>query len=476
MSVQRANLAPAVPIPGDVFGSLLPLISDMANGAGAPVEYVAASVLAVAASLVGGKRWVRAWEGYDQPCILWASVVGDPSSNKSPAISVAVRPLRAMEVELAEQHKVVLMRHAALAERAKQERKAWEKQVEKATSAGEETPEMPAAAETPEAPERKRLVVQDVTPEELAAILAANVNGTLQMRDELAGWLDGHDRYSSGGRSQALESHGGEPYVVDRKSNMGKPLKIPFNGVSILGGIQPEKLRDALLGSADDGLVARFMWVWPEAIPFRRPTQVADMARLEAIYRRLLDVYRPEGEMVVIPLTPEAADLFAEWIPDNDKDVREGAGLYASWAGKARGLVLRLGLVLEYLTWADGNGREPSSVSVQSINNALRFVEDFLKPHARRVFGDAALAPVEKHAAALARFIVAGRLERINARDIQRNAKLPTLKTAQDVEGATEALTDAGWLREAPTRSGSAPGRQRRDYLVNPAVHGVGRG
>ncbi len=78
MTVMKANLAPAVPFPQDVLGRMWPLISDLAAGAGAPVEYVATGMLAVAASLIGGKRWVRAWEGYEEPCILWAAVVGDP--------------------------------------------------------------------------------------------------------------------------------------------------------------------------------------------------------------------------------------------------------------------------------------------------------------------------------------------------------------------------------------------------------------
>jgi hypothetical protein len=471
MSVVKANLAPAVPFPQDVLGNLWPLASDLAAGAGAPVEYVATSIIAVAASLIGAKRWVRAWEGYDDPCILWAAVVGDPSSNKSPAIDAATRMLRTMEAEMAEQHRTVLMSFAAVAERAKAERKAWEDQVKQATKDNVATPSMPDAADAPDAPERKRLVVQDSTPEEMAAILGANVNGTLHLRDELAGWLDSFERYSAGGRSFWLEAYGGRPFVVDRKSQ-SKPLMVPFNGVSVLGGIQPEKLRDALLGVADDGLIARFMWVWPEAIRFRRPRQVADTSRLEGIYRRLHQMYRPATEQVIIPLEPRAADIFEQWIAENDEDVRQGAGLYASWAGKARGLALRLSLVLEFLGWADSDGREPATVSVQSIVNALRLIDDFLKPHARRVFGDAALPPVEKDAAALARFILKEGLQRVNARDIQRKSSLPTLKCKQDVEAATEALMDAGWLRDAPSRQGEAPGRQRKDYLVNPAVHG----
>ena len=33
-------------------------------------------------------------------------------------------------------------------------------------------------------------------------------------------------------------------------------------------------------------------------------------------------------------------------------------------------------------------------------------------------------------------------------------------------------LVDAGWLVPNPSRDGDTPGKQRSDYLVNPAVHG----
>ena len=46
-------------MPTEIFGSLWPLIRDLAAGAGAPVDYVAVGVLGVAASLVGAKRRVQ---------------------------------------------------------------------------------------------------------------------------------------------------------------------------------------------------------------------------------------------------------------------------------------------------------------------------------------------------------------------------------------------------------------------------------
>jgi hypothetical protein len=137
---------------------------------------------------------------------------------------------------------------------------------------------------------------------------------------------------------------------------------------------------------------------------------------------------------------------------------------------------LRIALVLRYFGSADGEGREPTTVSVPSLVNALKLVEDFLKPHARRVVVDAALAPVEKDAAALARYIVKQGSGRINARDIQQNGALPTFKRRDNVEAATEALMETNWLFEAPSRQGDTPGKQRKDFLVNPAVHGGANG
>jgi hypothetical protein len=50
-------------MPTDIFGSLWPLIRDLAAGAGAPVDYVAVGVLGVVASLVGAKRRVTVLGG-----------------------------------------------------------------------------------------------------------------------------------------------------------------------------------------------------------------------------------------------------------------------------------------------------------------------------------------------------------------------------------------------------------------------------
>ena len=476
MSVLRAGRSIAVPFPVDTLGPLAPLIQDLASGAGAPVDYVAGSVLAVTASLIGGKRWVSPWDGWKEPCILWWTMVGDPSSNKSPAIDAATDPLRPIEADYAEQHKTVLMGHMTLAERAKAERSEWQGLVKAAAKSGEATPEMPDAAVDPDFPQRRRFLVQDATPEAMVEILSGNTHGTMHLRDEIAGWLDSFERYSPGGRSFWLEAYGGRPYVADRKSQAGKPLVVPYNGVSVLGGIQPEKMRDSLLGLADDGLVARFLWVWPETVAYRRPSRVAQPGALETIYRRLGSLAVFGDEPMVLKLETAAADVFEAWIADNDAQVRNASGLYAGWLGKARGFALRLSLVIEMLMWAANGRDEPERISVGSLTAALGILEDYLKPHSRRALADASLPKVEQQAAALARHIHANNLTRINLREIKRNPSTSSLKAAEDVEAAAEALVEAEWLRPAPSRAGGSVGRAKKDYDVNPAALEADRG
>lgn len=464
------------PMPSESFGDLWPVISDLADAAGAPVDYVAVGVLVATASLIGGKRRVRPWSNSDweEPAILWAALVGDPSANKSPALDRATKPMRAIERDDADNHRDNLMDWEAKAERAKAEKAAWSEAVKEAAKEGHETPALPDTAVIPDEPVRRRPVVQDATVEALAMILSGNPAGTLMVRDELAGWLN-FDKYSNGNRAFWLEAFGGRPFVVDRLKNGGKPICLPFSGVSVVGGIQPDRLCDDLLGGVDDGLVARFLWVWPDKVPFGRPTGTVDARRLEYIYRALDGITWGRAEngdlaAITLPLTDQASNLFEKWGKQQEGDADDAGPLYKGTVGKMNGMVLRIALVIEYLRWADQGGPEPITVSEISLASAVELAEDYIKPMALRVYGDAALPPVERNAATLARYILKHGTQRLNGGDIRRHWRLPGLKTADAVKDALELLAEADWLRAAPTRQGDSPGRQRSDFLVNPKV------
>ena len=348
-------------------------------------------------------------------------------------------------------------------ERAKVEWGVFQGLVKEAAKDGLPTPPLPEDAVDPVQPQRRRLLVQDSTPEKLAEILSGNPGGTLHLRDELAGWLTSFDRYTPGGREFWLEAYGGRPFVIDRKSNP-EPTTVPFNGVSVVGGIQPEKLADALLGKGkpDDGLVARFLWTWPDRADYQRPRRATDHAALESIYSRLDGLSWGIGadgsqKAVTLLLDAAAADIFEQFERANREAGDEAAGLYKSFCGKLPGMVLRLALVIELAGWAYRGGVEPQTISAKTIAAVAEFVDEYAKPMAMRVFGDAVLRPVERNAATLARLILKHRLKIVNARDLKRapyKQYLPGMREADPLNDALAFLVEADWLKSVGSRAG----------------------
>jgi hypothetical protein len=130
-----------------------------------------------------------------------------------------------------------LRRHETDKQAAKAKREAWEVEVKAAVKSGESPPAMPGDAETPDPPVRPRVRVADATVEALAALAASLPRGLLLVRDELAGWFGGFDRYGAGGsdRAFAIEMYGGRSYVVDRVKH-AEPRRIRHLSIGVLGG------------------------------------------------------------------------------------------------------------------------------------------------------------------------------------------------------------------------------------------------
>jgi hypothetical protein len=131
---------------------------------------------------------------------------------------------------------------------------------------------------------------------------------------------------------------------------------------------------------------------------------------------------------------------------------------------------LRLSLVLEFLRWAanPGYSRPPSSIGVDALSAACRLVADYFMPMAERVYGDAAVPEAERNAITLARWIHKTKAKEVNTRSLQRDARLPGMRTADTIKVACATLIDADWLR--PPAPGSRRAKAKSDYPVNPII------
>lgn len=110
------------------------------------------------------------------------------------------------------------------------------------------------------------------------------------VQDEVAGWIEGFERYSSGSsRPFYLQAWNGGTYTKDRvgrgKNDLGAEIYVDNLALSILGGIQPDKI--SKLGDlTDDGLLQRFVVVLVKAAGL--PDTYTPVTVAEDDYERLI--------------------------------------------------------------------------------------------------------------------------------------------------------------------------------------------
>jgi hypothetical protein len=295
------------------------------------------------------------------------------------------------------------------------------------------------------------------------------------VRDELAGWLLGMNAYNDAGRAFWVEAYGGRPYRVERQS-LAEPIDVPHLAVAVTGGTQPDKLA-ALFRQADDGLLARLCWFWPDPVPFAlaRAAPATEWAT-EALDRlRQLELAPPvpperHARPVPVPLADDALPALEAFAREMQDRQANAGGLMRSAYGKARGTALRVALVLQYFWWCARPGMEapPACVSRQAFLAAARLVADYLMPMAERVYGDAAVAPADRNAATLARWIQCARPAEVHVRALLRKVRLPGLGDAETIRAACGVLVEASWLCEP--KPGGFQKRARQAFAVNPAL------
>jgi hypothetical protein len=327
---------------------------------------------------------------------------------------------------------------------------------------------MPADAAEPPPIERVRLISTDPTVEKAARLSMANPRGLLLVRDELAGWIAGMDRYSNGAGSDRafwLQAYGGRPWMLDRVKDGGAEVSVPHLTWSVVGGIQPDRLRARLLGGDDDGLAARFLYTWPSP---RKPTQPKDGLALHPARDWLGRLYwlpwTPPAPLL-LPFTPAARAILLAWREEVASMEEGSSGLFLSWLGKLPGFAVRLAPILAHLEWSVRDGADPpGEIGEGDIQRATTFLRAYAVPMARRCFGEAALPEAERDARRLAQWLCAQRPipAMLNARVLRRMANGPGIPTAARVKAALAELEQLGVVRPAPSRDGSA-GRPRED-------------
>lgn len=452
-----------------VFGPWADWLETAATAKGVPIDYVGAGLLATASGVIGNARWASPWVDWKEPPTLWVMLVGEPSSGKSPALDAVLEPLAEIEAVLKAAYAKDITAWRGEGEIAAIALQQWKVALKSAMESGTAMPPKPAMAEDKPQPVQQRIRVTDVTIEKVAVMLSDLPRGLLLVRDELTGWLGSMERYSSGGGDRPfwLEAYGGRSYSVDRKSNLN-PIFVPHLSVAVVGGAQPDKLSRLLVKCDDDGLLARFLTVFPEPVPLSRPKVGIDRGKLVEAFKRLHGLQMPLDETgechpLCLPFTEAAQERLHEFRSTCRSREEEAHGIFKSHLGKLGGMVVRVSNVLTHLDWsATGEGDAPTAIDVQAVERAIALVGEHYANHAFRAYGSVEAPEAMRAATKLAGLIVRERMMVFSVREVQQRQQA-LLATSVQIKDALKVLRETDWVRHV--KEGKAD-----RYAVNPRI------
>jgi uncharacterized protein DUF3987 len=457
--------------------ALRALIEDVAERMQVPTDYPAIVAVLCLAGVTGRRARVQV-KKEDRSWIvvpnLWGGIVAPPGLMKSPVINIVTAPIREIEKLWRSDYESAAASFEDQKEEMEIRRTAWREQCKSALKAGRVPPVRPddSIAE----PTCPRLLTQDATFEKLHEIMHENPAGILLIRDELSGWLATLDKFGhEGDRGFFLSSWNGDTgYTVDR---IGRgSVHVEACCISLLGGIQPARLRSYLLealddGPANDGLFQRFqVLVYPDVLKEwryvdRAGNQTAESAARQIYHRlALMDVDLP----IHLRFRPDAQELFVAWLTELEGKVRT-FGMHpalVSHLAKYRSLMPSLAALFELADADDGR----DAISLEHAKQAAAWCE-YLETHARRIYS-MIIAPERRAAAELGRRIQSGWKQAeglFTVRDVYQN-DWSGLTTANAVRQVLPLLEDAEWIRPIVPEQKPNGGRPSELYAINPRI------
>ena len=462
--------------------SILPLVRDVAERMQVPIDYPAVTLVLCLAGVVNRRAFVQPKAndtGWLVVPNLWGGIIAPPGFMKSPVIQSAIRPLNRIQTDWRQRHEDASKNFTRQKEEYELRYSGWKEIFKTNSKKGKTTPVRPD--DEPEEPKLQRLIVNDATFEALHQTMSENPAGIFVIRDELTGWWSTLDRAGrEGERAFCLQAWNGDTgHTIDR---IGRgTIHVDACCMSMLGGIQPGRLRSYMVdaledGPSNDGLIQRFqLLVWPDTNPVwtyvDRPPDASSEQKAEQIFRKLVEL--DAGNPKIFHFTSDAQKLFVDWLAELETKVR-GDELHPaliSHLSKYRKLMPSLALLLELAEWAAGN----SAADTISLENARKAAEwcEYLESHARRVYS-CVVTPQMRAARELANKIKTRKIGAdgsFSCRDVYLKG-WSGLDTPEAVKLAAEVLLDAGWVREMSGESRPQGGRPSNRYAVNPRIWG----
>jgi hypothetical protein len=452
---------------------------------------------------------VRVWSGWTEPINVYTVTSLPPASRKSPVFRAMMAPVVKFEQDLSDKIADEMFQAEARRDVIKHQidekkRKAAKVEGAHATKmAFDEIDELGQELKELHVPVAPKLIVDDVTPERVASILADQGGrvAVLSPEGDIFGIMAG--RYSAGPPNIGvyLKAHAAETVRVDRQT---RSVHVKQAAITIGITTQPEVLRTFGSNNAfrGQGLLARFFYALPRStVGSRRSetTPIPDDVRSRYFHFVMMllenihsvhsgnSVQGSEGSVnsdrdsdhydsnnilyiEIFDTGKERLKRFIDWLEPQLGDYG-GLQYLGDWAGKLAGSAVRIAGLLHMAETLGRNGQN-GQITDNEMARAIRLAK-YLLPHAQAAYAEIGADPAVDAAKTILRWIEKAGAFAFTRRECYRGVRGPLFKSADDCDAPLRLLADHNYIREAETIERAGVGRKPSPtYEVNPIVLG----
>ncbi|GAA5104006.1 YfjI family protein [Haloechinothrix salitolerans] len=446
-----------------------------------PVDLPGCLALAALSTAAGGRAVAKVRPSWAEPVNLYTVVVMEPSERKSPVFSAMIRPIYALERKLREEAKEDIA-EARVQRRAAEQLLA---QAEKNVSTQHGNERDAALAEAVDAatdlakmevPSEPKLVVDDITPEAVATVLADQGGRLAVLSDEGGIFSIIAGRYSGQANTAVfLKGYTGTQLRVDRNNRPSELVENPALtlGLTVQPAVIDELGETAMLRGS--GFLARILFAMPTSMvghrktrpdPVPEPVEHLYNDRLHTIAAALLDW---TDEPAALTFSPAADDLMAELQAEVETRLARGGPWrhIGDWGGKYAGQVARIAGLL-HVAEHPHNAWE-HSISGDTFANAWR-IGDYYATHALATFDQIGSDPALDNARRVLSWIERTQPTTFTRRDLFSALNRGRFRRATDLDAPLALLEEHGHIQHqpAPERPGKRGRKPSPTYWTHP--------
>jgi hypothetical protein len=430
----------------------------LAESTQTPPEMVGLLLLGVLATAFQGRHVVQVTADWIEPlCLFLVAIL--PSGERKTAVTGAVtRPLFEFEAEQRSFEAEELAENQA--KRRLLEKTQLELERKAAAGKGSREEVYRHARELSSFKEMFpfRLLVDDVTPEKLASLMAEQ-GGEMTIASAEGGVFDAlRGRYDSRCNLDIyLKGHAGDPFRSDRLGRKSDEMQHPR--LTMMLSAQPAVLRGLMANQTfkGRGLCGRFLFaVCRSKVGFRNVNPPPIPAKIKQDYWAFVYRILAERDERVLFLSPEADKMRISYQDVVERRLANEWDYLTDWGGKLTGAVLRIAGLL-HAAQDTGPFNDTCQISEDTLVKAIS-IGEFLGRHAEKAYQSMGADIGVENAVHLLRRILSCDIEAISKRDLFQLCRNKSwCRTVDSMEAPLAILEDYGYLRRENQSTGGRP-------------------